>query len=178
MKPPASFPPFVTEQFFTQPKPSEGIGLASPLDAKSASPLGWLLDPDKSKAKVDRSLELQLDTSANILTRVLSRMAWQEATEERNPHLCADRRIAWITFKWSMEGVSPHSNYAAMPPHVAATFTVLNWHPDEVWPRIVANRREKLGDEYSAWYDAAGNLRPDALKKDSASAGQRKMEVA
>ena len=32
--------------------------------------------------------------------------------------------------------------------------------------------------EYSDWYDAAGNLRPDAPKKDSVSAPQRKTEVA
>ena len=43
---------------------------------------------------------------------------------------------------------------------------------------MLANRQARLGAEYSDWYDAAGNLRPDAPKKDSVSAPQRKTEVA
>lgn len=174
-KPADTFPPFVTSQFFTQDKPAADVEPSVSLDAQSPSPLDWLLDPNKHR--LDRSLELQLDTPANILERVLSRMAWQEATEERNPHLRADRRIAWITVKWA-ESVPASSDYALLSPFVAATFAVLHCHPDEVWPRRLANRQARLGAEYSDWYDAAGNLRPDAPKKDSVSAPQRKTEVA
>ena len=168
---------FVTPQFFTQDQPAATVELSRSLDAKSASPLDWILDPNKP-THLNRELELQLDSPANRVARILSRMAWQEATEKRNPHVKADRRIAWITVKWSLEGVPSSSHYAALPAFTAATFTVLRCAPDEVWPRILANRKEKLGAEYSDWYDAAGNLRPDAPKKDSASAGQRKAEVA
>ena len=168
---------FVTAQFFTPYQPADRLELSRSLDAKSASPLDWILDPNKP-THLNRELELQLDSTANRLARILSRMAWQEATEKRNPHLRADRRIAWITAKWSLEGVPASSHYAALLAFTAATLTVLRCAPDEVWPRILANRKEKLGAEYSDWYDAAGNLRPDAPKKDSASAGLRKTEVA
>jgi hypothetical protein len=65
-----------------------------------------------------------------------------------------DIRIAWITAKWSQHGVPEWSWRKDSPPHVAATYQVLNCLPDEVWPRILAKRKEKLGSEYSRFYDA------------------------
>jgi hypothetical protein len=45
-------------------------------------------------------------------------------------------------------------------------------HPDKVSAHITAERKAKLGPEYSQWYDVAGNLRPDApLKKPAESVG-------
>jgi hypothetical protein len=45
-------------------------------------------------------------------------------------------------------------------------------HPDQVWPRRVAEREAKLGKEYPDWFDAAGNLRPDIPKKQPISSAE------
>ena len=72
--------------------------------------------------------------------------------KEIDPWLRDDIRIAWITAKWSQHGVPEWSWRKDSPPYVAATYEVLNCHPDEVWPRIVAERKAKLGAAYEqAW---------------------------
>jgi len=118
-----------------------------PLDLK-ALPLSWILGP-----KTD-----------SLAERVLARLIQAEA-HEANPHFRADIRISWIAVKWASDGIPEWSPYRLLPPHVAATFAVLNCHPDEVWPRILQTRQEKLGAEYSEWYDASGMSRPDIPKK-------------
>jgi len=73
--------------------------------------------------------------------------------KEIEPWLRDDLRIAWITAKWSQHGVPDWSWHRYSPPHSAATYQVLNCLPDEVWPRILAKRKEMLGGEYSRFYD-------------------------
>lgn len=64
-------------------------------------------------------------------------------------------------------------------PLVTASYRIFGVHPDKVWPHIVADRKAKLGREYSQWYDAAGNLRPDVPKKPAESVGTtRERETA
>lgn len=80
--------------------------------------------------------------------------------KETNPHFQTDYRIAWTTAKWAQAGV-PEWAWLNDTPYVAATFQALQCRPEEVWPRIVANRKQKLGAEYSQWYDANDNLLPE-----------------
>ena len=47
------------------------------------------------------------------------------------------------------------------------SYRIYGSHPDDVWPKILANRKAKLGKEFSEWYDAAGNGKPDIRKKTS-----------
>lgn len=61
-------------------------------------------------------------------------------------------------------------------PFVMASYAVQHCHSDDVWPRIVANRKAKLGREYELWFDAAGNLKPDGIpKKPATRADARKL---
>jgi hypothetical protein len=103
-------------------------------------------------------------TARRLVERILFHLSYAEA-HEANPHFRADIRIAWIAVKWASDGIPEWSPYRLLPPHVAATFVVLNCHPDEVWQRILQARQEKLGAEYSEWYDASGMSRPDIPKK-------------
>jgi hypothetical protein len=107
-------------------------------------------------------------TARRLVERILFHLAYTEA-HEANPHFRTDIRIAWIAVKWASDGIPELSPYRLLPPHVAATFAVLNCHPDEVWPRILQVRQEKLGAEYSEWYDASGISKPDIPKKKSES---------
>jgi hypothetical protein len=83
-------------------------------------------------------------------------LAYLETAEKQeiDPWLRDDLRIAWITTDWSQRGVPEWNWRRDSPPFVAATYQVLNCHPDQVWPRIVAKRKETLGHEYSRFYDA------------------------
>jgi len=74
-----------------------------------------------------------------LLNRILSRLEEAEA-KETDPHLQADYRIAWVTVLHADRGYSS--------PHVSASYQVLGLHPDQVWARIVANRRAMLGPLY------------------------------
>jgi len=75
-------------------------------------------------------------------------LAYLEAAElqERNPHFCADYRIASRIVLHSKKGDAVECS-----PHVLATYEVLGWHLDQVWTRIVNNRKAILRDEYSDW---------------------------
>jgi hypothetical protein len=77
--------------------------------------------------------------------------------KENNPWFQDDYRIAWMTAKWARDGVPAWAWHRFSSPHVAATYQVLRCHPDQVWPRIVAARKAKLGAEYSRFYDASDN---------------------
>jgi len=145
-----------------------------PLPASVTQPA---TSPNLAEPPAINAAELTHEWPLEWTERVLVRLE-QTNKKETDPWFRDDYRIAWITVKWAAEGVPEWSWRRDSPPHVAATYQVLHCHPDEVWPRMLENRRAKLGAEYSDWYDAAGNLRADAPKKDSASAGQRKTEVA
>lgn len=105
----------------------------------------------------------------------------QAEKKEIDPWLRDDYRIAWITTKWSQHGVPDWAWHRNSPPYTAATYQVLNCLPDEVWPRIVAKRKEKLGSEYARFYDAGDNRLPEvapvmvAGKKPCASERRRKL---
>ena len=101
-----------------------------------------------------------VDVNLDLADRVLAHLE-REEKHERNPSLRDDYRIAWITTQWSQHGVPEWSLHGDESPYVAATFQVLRCHPSEVWPNIVAQRKAKLGAEYSQWYDEAGNPRHD-----------------
>lgn len=103
--------------------------------------------------------ECQEPPCVDLAERVLVRLE-QAEKKEIDPWLRDDLRIAWITTTWAQSGVPKWFLRGPLPPHVAATYQVLDCHPDEVWPRIVARRKAKLGNEYSAWCDENGNLRP------------------
>lgn len=45
-------------------------------------------------------------------------------------------------------------------PFIAARYRIHGLHPDAVFPAIMAMRRAKLGNEFSDWFDQAGNLKP------------------
>jgi hypothetical protein len=88
-----------------------------------ALPLGWLLDPEKSRD--------------NLTNRILAQLCLAEVREP-DPWLRDDMRIAWITILYASQG-NPQ-------PHVDATYRVLGLHPDKVWPAILARRRALLGE--------------------------------
>jgi hypothetical protein len=48
---------------------------------------------------------------------------------------------------------------------ITSSYRIYGTHPDQVWRKIMANRRARLGKEYFDWYDANGNLKPDLLRK-------------
>jgi hypothetical protein len=54
-------------------------------------------------------------------------------------------------------------------PHNAASYVVHGCADSKVWPKRVAERKAKLAAEYSQWFDAVGNLKPEIPKKDSAT---------
>lgn len=98
----------------------------------------------------------------DLSDRVLAYLE-REEKHERNPSLRDDYRIAWITTQWSQHGVPEWSLHGDASPYVAATFQVLHCHPSEVWPNIVAQRKAKLGAEYSTMYDENDLLRKEDL---------------
>ena len=93
-----------------------------------------------------------------LLDRILDRL---EEAERREPdiHLRSDIRQAFICVSLASRG-EPE-------PFVTSSYRIYGSHPDQVWPKIMANRKAKLGQEFTQWYDAAGNLRPDIPKKTS-----------
>jgi len=87
-------------------------------------------------------------TENDLTERVLWYLEKAEK-KEIDPWYRDDIRIAWITTKWAQDGVPDWSWHRNSPPHVAATYQVLGCHPDEVWPRIVEQRKAKLGPCYA-----------------------------
>lgn len=86
-------------------------------------------------------------------------MAYLEKAErkEENVWLKEDIRQAWTVCSMAERGMPD--------PFVQSSYKIYGIHPDDVWPAIMARRRAKLGKEFSAWYDAAGNLKPETPKK-------------
>ena len=95
-------------------------------------------------------------------------LAYLEKAEkkESDPWFRDDIRIAWITTKWVQSGVPEWAWHRNSPPYAAATYQVLQCLPDEVWPRIVAKRKEKLGLLYAqvwpeqVWGEASSPRKP------------------
>jgi hypothetical protein len=112
-------------------------------------------------------------TGQELTERVLRHLAAAEA-KESNPWLRDDLRISWITTKWAQSGVPDWSLHGDQPPYAAATWQVLHCRPDQVWPRIVASRKAKLGSEYALWYDASDNLRADVPLPTKAASSPKK----
>ena len=102
---------------------------------------------------------LHLDAASALIDRVLDRL-WGAEQGESDIHLRSDYRQAFICVSLASRGEAQ--------PFVTSSYTVYGIHPDKVWPNILATRKAKLGEEFSDWYDAAGNLRPDLPKKTSA----------
>lgn len=94
----------------------------------------------------------------SVTERVLLHLEKAEKNEI-DPWYRDDLRIAWITARWSQHGIPSWSLHGYATPHVAATWQVLNCHPDEVWPRILANREAKLGKLHSQVWGAASSPR-------------------
>ena len=94
-----------------------------------------------------------VETEQERTERVLAYLE-QAGKKEIDPWLRDDIRIAWITAKWSQHGVPEWSWRKDSSAYVAATYQVLNCHPDEVWPRIVAARKAKLGAAYEEVWGA------------------------
>jgi hypothetical protein len=91
--------------------------------------------------------------------RILDRLEGAEKSEP-DIHLRSDYRQAFICVSLASRGEAQ--------PFIQSSYRIYGIHPDKVWPHIMATRRAKLGEEFSDWFDAAGNLRPDIPKKTSA----------
>ena len=81
--------------------------------------------------------------ASNLVAGILRALETAEKNE-RNPHLCDDYRISWITVVYA---------HRELPdPHVAATYQVLGLHPAKVWTAIIERRKAKLGKFYDAFF--------------------------
>lgn len=96
----------------------------------------------------------ELPKNSRLATRILAHL-WRAELSESNPHFQTDYRIAWITVLFASRGDPA--------PHAAATYTVLGLHPSKVWSAILARRRAQLGRDYSLFYDAEGNWKPEPI---------------
>lgn len=139
-----------TAQFFTEVTSSPEVNstptlLVSGPPPVSDAPLTWMLGPKDSSSKTDR---------------ILARLALAES-RELNPALRADIRQAWIIVFLAAKD-DPQ-------PLITSSYEMFGTHPDNVFTRIQAERRAKLGQEFSDWYDSAGNLKPELPKKSSQS---------
>src|SRR5262245_59650826 len=92
------------------------------------------------------------DTAPALSDRVLDRL-WKAGNSEADVYLAADIRQAFIVVSLASRG--------APQPFVTSSYTMYRIAPDLVWPKIIARRKAQLGEEFSDWYDAAGNLKPD-----------------
>jgi len=50
-------------------------------------------------------------------------------------------------------------------PFITSSYRIYGSHPDDVWRKIMANRKARLGKEFADWYDAAGLRKPDIPQK-------------
>jgi hypothetical protein len=81
--------------------------------------------------------------------------------QETDPWLRDDLRIAWIATRWAQHGIPSWSLHGYATPYEAATWQVLQCHPDQVWPRILAAREAKLGKLHDkVWGDASSPRKP------------------
>jgi hypothetical protein len=90
--------------------------------------------------------------------RILDRL-WEAERCEPDIHLRSDYRQAFITVSLASKGNTE--------PFLSASYAVYGIAPEKVWPRIMADRKAKLGKEFADWFDVAGILKPDIPKKTS-----------
>jgi hypothetical protein len=109
----------------------------------------------KSDWRGGQRSRLQLHMKA---CRILDRL-WEAEMSEQDIHLRSDYRQAFICVSLASRGESQ--------PFITASYRIYGSHPDDVWPKIMANRKAKLGKEFADWYDQAGNWKPDVRKKTS-----------
>ena len=88
--------------------------------------------------------------------RILERLQNAEVSES-DIWFRGDYRQAYICVSLAQSG-EPQ-------PFIASSYQVYGTHPDQVWRKIMADRKAKLGKEFADWYDEAGNLKPDLPKK-------------
>ena len=105
-----------------------------------------------------------------LTEHVLLRLEQAEKSEI-DPWYRDDLRIAWITVHWSQHGVPEWSWRRNSPPYVAATYQVLQCHPDEVWLRILKRREGQLGALHGkVWGVASSPRKPvQSVKLDAAA---------
>jgi hypothetical protein len=89
-------------------------------------------------------------------SRILNRLEEAERVEP-DIHLRSDYRQAFICVSLASRGEAQ--------PFVTSSYRIYGSHPDDVWAKITANRKAKLGKEFGQWFDQAGNLKPDMPKK-------------
>jgi hypothetical protein len=99
--------------------------------------------------------ERPLEMTERVLTYLES-----AEKKEIDPWLRDDIRIAWITTQWSQHGVPDWSWHRDSPPYVAATYQVLHCRPEQVWPRIEAQRKAQLGAMYAELWGGAASSSP------------------
>ena len=51
-------------------------------------------------------------------------------------------------------------------PFVESSYRIYGSHPDDVWPKIMAQRKAKLGWEFDLWYFENGTMKPDVIIPD------------
>jgi hypothetical protein len=94
-----------------------------------------------------------------LSNRILERL-WESICRERDPWMRDDLRIAWMTVKWTTDGVPEWSFFNNQSAHTAATQTVLHCYPDQVWSLINQVRIAKLSREYGRFYQSDGCPQP------------------
>jgi len=113
----------------------------------------------------------------SLTDRVLARLE-QFEKHERDPWLRDDIRISWITVLWAARGVPVWCWHRNDPPHVAATFQVLNLHPDKVWPTILARRAALLGKEQAKWRTSVNSADSTATATATTPEACRNLSIA
>lgn len=51
-------------------------------------------------------------------------------------------------------------------PFIESGYRIYGSHPDDVWPKIMAQRKAKLGWEFDLWYFENGTTKPDVIIPD------------
>lgn len=116
------------------------VNITEQVRKNKALPLDFILSP-KGPSQTDR---------------IAAYLVQQEAHE---PHssLKQDIRQAQICILLAERGSSQ--------PFVDSSYACHGTHPDNVWQKVMANRRDRLGKEFKDWYYADGTMRPDVPKK-------------
>lgn len=70
---------------------------------------------------------------------------------------------------WSPQSTNLQILSGGLQPFVEASYRIFGTHPDDVWPKIMANREARLGKEFGEWFDQAGNLQPDLPRRKPAT---------
>jgi hypothetical protein len=112
-----------------------------------------------------------------LTEHVLEYLEQAEKTEI-DPWVRDDLRISWITVQWAQHGVPEWSWRRNSSPYVAATYQVLHCDPDEVWPRILKQRAQKLGALHAKVFGAASSPRKPVRSVDLAEYERRRRKAA